>query len=208
MTAGVQRIPGITDLPASAPGMRIGLFGGSFNPIHEGHVLVATQCLKRLALDAVWLLVSPGNPLKEHAELAPLAERVTAARAAISDRRIAVTGFEAEYGFHYTHDTLRHLRDTLPGRHLVWIMGADSFRDFDRWARWEDIARLMPMAIYARPGASRQARSGQAATALRQFRLREAEAERLATADPPAWVFLTGVMSAQSSSAIRARRGG
>ena len=71
----MTRIPGITELPPHADGMRIGLFGGSFNPAHEGHRLVAVQCLKRLALDAVWLLASPGNPLKENSNLAPLADR-------------------------------------------------------------------------------------------------------------------------------------
>jgi nicotinate-nucleotide adenylyltransferase len=202
-----RRIPGITDLPPSAPGMRIGLFGGSFNPIHEGHVLVATQCLKRLKLDAVWLLVSPGNPLKDHGELASLEGRVTAARKAIRNPRIEVTGYEAAHGFHYTYDTLSHLRAELPGRKLVWIMGADSFRDFDRWERWETIAELLPMAIYSRPGAARLARTAKAATVLAQFRLRETEAEVLADADPPAWVFLTGMMSTQSSTALRAKAG-
>lgn len=198
-------IPGITELPASAAGMRIGIFGGSFNPIHEGHVLVATECLKRLRLDAVWLLVSPGNPLKDHSELASLEARVTAARAAIRNPRIAVTGFEAAHGFHYTFDTLSHLCTELPDRKLVWIMGADSFRDFDRWERWESLAALLPMAIYSRPGAARLARTAKAATALARYRLRGTEAETLADRDPPAWVFLTGMMSAQSSTALRAR---
>ena len=66
----------IATLPIAEPGMRIGLFGGSFNPAHEGHRLVALECLKRLALDAVWLMVTPGNPLKSHEELAPLTARV------------------------------------------------------------------------------------------------------------------------------------
>lgn len=206
MSAGNRRIPGVTDLPASSPGMRIGLFGGSFNPIHEGHRLVAIQTLKRLALDAVWLLVSPGNPLKDHQNLAPLEQRVADARKFMASRRIEVTAFEAAHGFHYTFDTLSYLRKSLPGRHLVWIMGADSFRDFDRWERWEEIAALMPLAIYARPGAARLARTAKAATALAKYRLREAEAETLATQEPPAWVFLTGLMSAESSTAIRARR--
>lgn len=202
-----QRIAGITELPASAPGMRIGLFGGSFNPIHEGHVLVATECLKRLALDAVWLLVSPGNPLKDHAGLAPVAERVVAARAVVGNPRIAVTGFEAAHGFHYTFDTLSYLRGALEGRRLVWIMGADSFRDFDRWERWEEIAGMMPMAIYARPGAARLARTAKAATVLARARVRQEDAEGLAEMAPPAWVFLTGMMSGASSSAIRAESG-
>lgn len=202
-----RRIPGITELPPSAPGMRIGIFGGSFNPLHEGHILVATQCLKRLKLNAVWLLVSPGNPLKDHRELLSLEERVTAARGAIRNPKIEVTGWEAARGFHYTFDTLSHLTAELRGRKLVWIMGADSFRDFDRWERWESIAGLLPMAIYSRPGAARLARTAKAATVLAQFRVRETEAEVIADMDPPAWVFLTGMMSTQSSTALRAKAG-
>ena len=185
--------------------MRIGLFGGSFNPIHDGHRLVAEQCLKRLALDAVWLIVTPGNPLKSHEELAPLAARVEAARELTANPRIHVTAFEAAHDFRYTVDTLEWLSRTCEGTRFVWIMGADNLSQFDRWERWEDIARLMPMAVYARPGFGFGATVSRAAVALKQYRLPEAEAESLAGSEPPAWVYLHGVMSAQSSSAIRAR---
>lgn len=196
----------ITALPPHAPGMRIGLFGGSFNPIHEGHRLVAEQCLKRLALDAVWLIVTPGNPLKSHAELAPLAERVEAARALTANPRIHVTAFEAEHDFRYTIDTLLWLSHACEGTRFVWIMGADNLVQFDQWERWEEIARLMPMAVYARPGSTLRATASRAAIALKKYRLPEADAELLAGRDAPAWVYLHGVTSKQSSSAIRARR--
>lgn len=199
-------IAGITTLPPSAPGMRIGIFGGSFNPLHEGHLLVAEQCLKRLALDALWLLVSPGNPLKQNNQLPPLEARVRAARAAISDRRINVTGYESAIGARYTVDTVSALRRRLPGRKLVWIMGGDSFRDFHRWERWQELASLVPMAIYARPDAAPFPMRSLAAVALARYRIHDTAANRLADLDPPAWVYLTGVVSAQSSTAIRAKR--
>jgi nicotinate-nucleotide adenylyltransferase len=202
----MTRISGITDLPAHAPGMRVGLFGGSFNPAHEGHRLVAVECLKRLALDAVWLLVSPGNPLKENDNLPPLADRVTATRALMRHPDVKVTGFEAEHGFHYTHDTLSYLRERCGGVKFVWIMGADNMAQFDQWERWRDIAELMPIAVYARPGSLHRATTSKAATALKIYRIPEVEAETLADRHPPAWVYLRGVMSAQSSTAIRARR--
>lgn len=202
----MTRIPGITELPPHADGMRIGLFGGSFNPAHEGHRLVAVQCLKRLALDAVWLLASPGNPLKENSNLAPLADRVRAARAVMAHPDIQVTGFEAEHDFHYSFDTLSFLRQRCERVKFVWVMGADNLAQFDRWERWRDIAALMPMAIYARPGSLHRATASKAANALRMYRIPEGEAETLADRDPPAWVYLRGVMSAQSSSAIRAAR--
>lgn len=193
-----------TSLPPHAPGMRIGLFGGSFNPAHDGHRLVAEQCLRRLALDRLWLLVSPGNPLKDHTELAPLPDRIAAARALMANPRIEITGFEATHGFRYTYETLTWLRRTAEEVKFVWIMGADSLRDFDRWERWEDIARLVPIAVYARPGANFRATRSRAAVKLGYARLPEEAAETLADRDPPAWVYLRGVMSAQSSTAIRA----
>jgi len=186
--------------------MRIGLFGGSFNPIHEGHLLVAEQCLRRLRLDAVWLLVSPGNPLKDHGDLAPLTERVAAARALARDPRLAVTGYEAVHGFSYTYDTLSHLRTTLPGRRFVWIMGADSMASFARWERWRDIARLMPMAIYVRPGSGRSAFASRAAVALARWRRDESDAPILADLEPPAWIYLHGLMSPLSSTVLRRGR--
>lgn len=193
----------VTALPAAFPGMRIGLFGGSFNPPHEGHRLVALQALKRLGLDAVWLLVSPGNPLKDHSELAPLAERVAAARRATHHPRVKVTGFEAARGFVYTYETLRYLKVRYPATKFVWIMGADNLAQLGRWERWRDIAGMMPMAIYVRPGSNQRAPISQAAVALARYRIDEADAGRLADLDPPAWVYLHGLMSPLSSSRLR-----
>ena len=193
----------ITSLPPAYPGMRIGLFGGSFNPPHEGHRLVALQALRRLGLDAVWLLVSPGNPLKDRADLAPLAERVGATRAMVDHPHVRVTGFEASRGFTYTYETLRFLRTSRPGVRFVWIMGADNLNQFHRWEHWQEIARLMPIAVYVRPGSSRKAPVSPAAMALSRYRIDEADARLLADSPAPAWVFLHGLMSSLSSTALR-----
>lgn len=198
------RIPGITDLPPSGSGMRIGLFGGSFNPIHAGHVLVMEETLRRLELDALWVLVTPGNPLKNHSELAPLADRVRAARAMIDNPRIRVTGFEAQKGFRYTWQTVHFLTNALPDRRFVWIMGADSLADFHRWERWQDIANTLPIAVYARPGSSSRALASHAALALAHGQIDQEDAPILASLSPPAWVYLHGRQSSLSSSAIRA----
>jgi nicotinate-nucleotide adenylyltransferase len=120
--------------------------------------------------------------------------------------RIEVTGIEAARGLHYTFDTLSYLGRAAEGVKFVWIMGADSLMSFDRWERWQDIARLVPMAVYARPGANFRATQSRAATALKTFRIPEDAAETLADRVPPAWVYLRGVMSGQSSTAIRARK--
>ena len=202
----IIRIPTITELPPSAAGMRIGLFGGSFNPVHEGHLLVAEQTMQKLQLDALWVLVTPGNPLKNHNDLAPLQDRVQAARAVMTHPRIRVTGFEAAHGFTYSWQTIRFLTESLKDRHFVWIMGADNMVDFHRWERWRDIAAMVPIAVYVRPGSSRRAPASRAAMALARYRIDEADAGRLASLPPPAWVYLHGLMSSLSSSAIRARR--
>jgi nicotinate-nucleotide adenylyltransferase len=200
------RIPGITELPLSASGMRIGLFGGSFNPMHEGHILVMEETLRRLELDALWALATPGNPLKNHSDLAPLADRVTAARAMISNPRIRVTGFEAAKGFRYTWQTVRFLAQSLPDRRFVWIMGADSLADFHRWERWEDIAATLPIAVYARPGVANRALSSRTAISLAHCQIDQEHAATLAGRKAPAWVYLHGRQSPLSSSAIRAAR--
>ncbi len=189
--------------PIAGPGMRIGLFGGSFNPPHEGHRLVALQCLKRLRLDRVWVLVSPGNPLKDHANLAPLADRLAMTRKVMNDPRLDVTDFEAAHGFAYTYETVRYLTEAHPQTRFVWIMGADSLLNFDHWEHWREIARRVPMAVYARPGALFRATRAPAAVALEAARLPEDKAASLAESAPPAWVYLRGIMSAASSTAIR-----
>lgn len=200
------RIPGITGLPPSASGMRIGLFGGSFNPMHQGHLLVMEETLRRLALDALWVLVTPGNPLKNHDQLQPLARRVEAARETATDPRIKVTGFEAAMGFTFTWQTVRFLTSTLPDRRFVWIMGADSLADFHRWERWRDIAASMPIAVYVRPGAGHRALTSRAAATF-DFAQRPArDARVMAHQRPPAWIYLHGRQSSLSSSAIRAEQ--
>ncbi len=193
----------ITKLPSSMRGMTIGLFGGSFNPPHPGHQLVSRQVLKRLDLDAVWWLVTPGNPLKNHGELAPLANRVQAARTLITHPRVSATGFEAARGFTYTFDTLKFLQTTLSDRNFVWIMGADSFAGFHHWERWREIANLVPLVIYNRPGAGLDALSSPAAIYLKKNRLPQRAAKTLPFSKPPAWIYLSGLTSEMSSSKIR-----
>jgi nicotinate-nucleotide adenylyltransferase len=149
-------------------------------------------------------MVTPGNPLKSHADLAPLTQRVTAARGFLPNPRIKVTGFEAEHGFAYSWQTIGFLRNALPDRRFVWLMGADNLRGFHRWERWQDIALCLPMAIYVRPGSAHQALASRAASALAQWRLDEREAPTLANRSAPAWIYLHGQQSPLSSSAIRA----
>lgn len=190
-------------LPPSAPGLRIGLHGGSFNPAHAGHLHVSRIALRRLRLDRIWWLVSPGNPLKDHSELAPLSERIARAQSVAADPRFAVTGFEAAIGARYTIETLTWLRRRCPSLRFVWIMGADSLASFHRWEAYETIAALMPIAVIDRPGHTLTAPNALAAQRLARFRIDESDAALLADMRPPAWVFLHGPRSTLSSTALR-----
>lgn len=192
-------------LPPAAPGMRIGLYGGSFNPAHAGHLHVSRMALKRLRLDRVWWLATPGNPLKDLRELAPLADRLATAGTVAEDPRIAVTGFEAAIGARYTVETLRWLRLRRPALRFVWIMGADSLTSFHRWERFREIASLMPIAVIDRPGHTLAAPNAPGARALARWRIDETDAPLLADHAPPAWVFLHGPRSSLSSTALRKR---
>jgi nicotinate-nucleotide adenylyltransferase len=184
--------------------MNIGLFGGSFNPPHAGHRLVATAALKRLGLHRVWWLVTPGNPLKNNSELPALATRLAAARQLARHPRVAVTGFEAEIGARYTYDTVAYLKRRCPDVRFVWLMGADSFASFHRWQNWQRMAALIPIAVIDRPGLTIAAARSHAATAMARYRLPEEEAHLLAGRPPPAWVFLHGPRSPLSSTRLRA----
>ncbi len=183
--------------------VRIGLLGGSFNPPHAAHRLISLLALKRLGLDRVWWLVTPGNPLKERDDLPPASVRLEAARALATHPRIVATGFEEEIGSHYTLETIRFLRERCPGVRFVWIMGADSLGSFQRWRGWREIAELMPIAVVDRPGSTLTATRSRAATALAPYRWDESDAARLAGAIPPAWVFLHGPRSFLSSTELR-----
>ena len=139
-------------LPPHGPGMRIGLFGGTFDPVHAAHRAACLLAMKRLGLDRVWWLVTPGNPLKDTRGLAPLAERVHAAQVLAHHPRIDVTDLETQLGTRYTHQTIAYLRQGCPGVRFVWIMGADNLRSFHRWQRWRGIAALVPIAVVDRLG--------------------------------------------------------
>jgi nicotinate-nucleotide adenylyltransferase len=189
-----------------SPGMKVGLFGGSFDPAHEGHALVAETALKRLGLDRVIWLVSPGNPLKPNAP-AELGRRLQSARRLARGPRMVVSDAETRIGQRYTIDTVRALKARFPGVRFVWIMGADSLLGFHLWRGWTELMREVPMAIVTRPGSAIRSRLAPAARRFARGRLPSSRARRLAFARPPAWIFLRAPWSFASSSALRSRPG-
>jgi nicotinate-nucleotide adenylyltransferase len=193
-------------VPIGAPGLRIGLLGGSFNPPHAAHRAISVFAMKRLGLDWVWWLVTPGNPLKSTQGLRPLADRIAAARAAADHPRIKVTDLEAAIGTRYSYDTVKTLTRRSPATRFVWIMGADNLAIFHRWRNWRGIARLLPIAVVDRVGTNFAGGAAIAAQAMARSRLPEAAAMRLASHPAPAWVFLHGLKSPLSSTALRRHR--
>lgn len=170
------------DLPLAYPGMKIGLFGGSFDPAHEGHAHVAETALKRLGLDRVWWLVSPQNPLKPRS--GPFAKRMKSAQAHARGARMVVTDLEKRLGCRYTYETLRTLQRLYPGVGFYLIMGADNLAHFRRWRRWREVADAVPVVVVSRPGVG----PGKRLTA------------------PPHWIFLNARHHPHSSTAVRARK--
>lgn len=185
--------------------MRVGLFGGSFNPAHEGHAHVAETARRRLKLDRVIWLVSPQNPLKPTHETAELAERVEGARRLARGPNMIVSDAETKLGSQYTIDTLRVLKAMHPGVHFVWVMGADSLAGFHRWRGWTQIMREVPVAVISRPWVSLKSRVSPAARRFARFRRASAHAQSLPGAQPPAWTFLRAPLNFTSSTALRER---
>jgi nicotinate-nucleotide adenylyltransferase len=182
--------------------MRIGLLGGSFNPAHVGHRHVADLARHRLGLDQVWLLVSPGNPLKPGDGMAPLAQRLAGAQRIGDGRRIVASAIEAALGTRYTVDTLRVLLRRFPRARFVWIMGADILQELPRWRRWLDITRRLVFAVLPRPGYNHRALAGQAARRLRPLRRPAREAHTM-PGRAPGWVFLPAPPNTTSATALR-----
>ena len=184
-------------------GPRIGLLGGSFNPAHGGHRRISLFAREALGLDAVWWLVSPGNPLKPKAGMAPLAARLTSARTQARRAPIRVTAIERELGTRYTLDTLRALRRRFPKARFVWLMGSDNLAQFHRWKRWREIARTMPIAVIARPGYESAAAASPAAAWLGRFRKVPASLHHRAGWSAPALIQLRFDPDPRSATAIR-----
>lgn len=186
-------------------GRRIGLLGGSFNPAHDAHRHISLEALKRLGLDEVWWLVSPGNPLKDPTDMAPFEKRLEAGRSVARHPRIRVTGLEAALGTQHTANSLNAIGKLLPGAHLVWLMGADNLATLHHWHNWRSIMSAMPVAIFDRPPYFIRAAYAKAARAFRAARMSEAQARTLAGRKPPAWVFIHCPRHPLSATAIRAR---
>ncbi|MEO8811497.1 MAG: nicotinate-nucleotide adenylyltransferase [Caulobacteraceae bacterium] len=190
-----------------APGMRVGLYGGSFDPAHEGHAHVARTAARRLGLDRVIWLVAPRNPLKTSGAALDLAARQTGVARLARGPLMVVSDAERRLATRYTIDTVRALKVRFPGVHFVWIMGADGLGELHRWREWTALMREIPVAVVARPGASLRSRLSPAARRFAAARLPSTAARRLVATRPPAWVYIAAPWNFASSTALRQRAG-
>ena len=169
--------------------------GGSFDPAHAGHLYVSEIARKLLKLDYIWWLVSPGNPLKP--EPGAFGLRLLQGRiAAMHHPFIRVTDIESRLGTRYTIDTIKALQHRFPSSQFVWLMGSDNLVQFGRWRRWQQIARIIPIAVVRRPGSV-------LAPLHAPLARRIGVARRLGGA--PSLVILDGRRKWESSAALRAQ---
>ena len=180
-----------------------GLLGGSFNPAHGGHRAISLLTMAALGLDELWWLVSPGNPLKPRAGMAPLPARLASAQRMARGTRIKATAIERELGTRYTVDTLKKLVRRYPDRQFIWLMGADNLVQLHQWRNWRDIARLMPIAVVARPGYEGDARAAVAMGWLRAFVRPPGQKRNWTKWSPPALVFLRFPPDSRSATRLR-----
>ncbi|WP_336279118.1 nicotinate-nucleotide adenylyltransferase [Bartonella sp. CB175] len=181
----------------------VGLFGGSFNPPHLGHLMVAKVAIRRLYLDQLWWMVTPGNPLKDWIHLPSLDERMRLSFELIDHPKIRVTGFEQTIGSTTSVDTISYILSRYSGVRFVWVMGADSLATIHHWCRWHDIVSMLPIAVVDRPLVGIPALSSPMASIYRRFRLNEKESIRLPFIKPPVWTYLHEPLSFQSSTNLR-----
>lgn len=196
-----RRAPARLRLPSPPGDLAIGLMGGSFDPPHSGHAHVIATARRTIDLDRVWVLVSPGNPLKR--TQTALVDRLAAARRRLGGPSVKVTDIESHLGTRYTIDLIRKLKRMAPKARFVWIIGGDNLRDFHRWKEWRAIARLVPIAVIARPGSNPRAGLSRFARQFAGQRLAQSAASTLARHTPPCWVYITAPFDPVSSTDLR-----
>ncbi|WND01446.1 nicotinate (nicotinamide) nucleotide adenylyltransferase [Temperatibacter marinus] len=191
----------LAGLSLSAQGKKIGLYGGSFNPPHSGHLHIAKSALQKLDLDEVWILVSPGNPLKEASkDMAPFDRRLEVCSQFFTAPRIKVLGLEKALKTRYSVDTVKEIRKRFPKSSFVWIMGADNAEIFHLWAQWRDIVHILPIAIFDRTGYSMAGRHNRL---TREFYKDRQKPKDVTKSIAPSWCFVPLVRNASSASMIR-----
>ncbi len=185
---------------------RVGLLGGSFNPAHDGHRAISLEALTRLALDQVWWLISPQNPLKSHHDMADLSIRMASASKIVAGHpKLIVTDLEQKIGTRFTVDTVKWLVRNEK-YDFVWLIGSDNLMQLPKWRSWRTLLNLVPIAVFDREPYSYRALAGRVAKAYADCRIDVRDAKHLIHTAPPAWVYFRLRRHRISSTAIRSRR--
>ena len=191
-------------LPGPHAGLKIGIFGGSFNPAHAGHFHVASTAMRTLNLDWVWWIVARGNPLKsDHGDFA--ARLLSSRRLTDHHPRMRATDIELKAGLTYSIDVIRLLNARAASAKFVWLMGSDSLSFFHKWKEWSELARAVPIAVVARPGSERTALNSTFATRYSKARIPMNEAADLPYRTGPNWAYLTAPLNHLSSTELRSK---
>lgn len=132
-------------------GRRIAIFGGSFNPVHDGHHLIAKRALVEYGFDCIWWMLTPQNPLKHPQESDNFARRLRLLQKQVTHPRMIVTDIENQLGTRTSHQTMRALLAHFPNTDFAWIAGLDNAYIFDQWDQWRDLAQTVPFIFYNRP---------------------------------------------------------
>lgn len=199
------RLAAALDHHLPAPGQRIGLLGGSFNPAHPAHREISLAALRRLDLDEVWWLVSPQNPLKPSDGMAELSKRVGKARLETHHPKIRVAAIESVLQTTYTAETLAALRKRFPRVHFIWLMGADNLFQIQKWKNWSKIFHTVAVAVFDRPTYALRACAALPARRFARCRHPERTSQGLWRKSPPAWVFIHNRLNPLSATQIRAQ---
>lgn len=189
-----------TNFPYATKGQIVGLFGGSFDPAHEGHRHITLEAIKRLGLDQVWWLPTPGNPLKKNPP-APMLQRRLQAAKIMQHPKVRITDIETHLKTRLTHKTIKKLQHLYPHIQFIWIMGADNMVSFHKWEKWQDIFNALPVAVFVRSGLGEKAQYSKTARMFHQKRIKNPHLLRYQKA--PSWAFITPPISNFSSSEIR-----
>lgn len=181
--------------------LSIGLFGGSFNPAHDGHMHVAACGLRELALDRIWWITSKQNPLKD--KQTKYNERANSIKSLGLQKRMEISHVEKQMNIQYSIQMIKALKVRNPNTKFIFLIGADNLSQFTKWKSWKEIISLVPIAVVARPGYSLKSQLSPTARFMSNHRLPEHKAHILKYHSPPMWTFITPPLNKNSSSTIR-----
>ena len=184
---------------------KIGLLGGSFDPPHRGHIFISLEAKKIFALDEIWWLLTPKNPLKI-SNPATYYERLANCNNIVKNQPIIIKEIEKKINSKYSYYTLKHLLNHYKNIKFYWLMGADNLIFFHRWQNWKKIFNEVSIVVFKRHGYNRSALSCKASKYFTNFKVKENEFKNFNFSKLPSWIILNNKEIKISSTEIRRQR--